>query len=58
VNLIHLDANWAVVLDNNFVGENQLVWLTPDDFYRRWRGNGGGWSVVLLSPPPPPVPHR
>jgi hypothetical protein len=58
VNLIHLDEHWAVVLDNNFIGADQLVWLTPDDFYRRWRGNGGGWSVVLLSPPPPPVPHQ
>jgi hypothetical protein len=57
VNLVHLDERWAVVLDNNFIGENELVWLTPDDFLQRWRGNGGGWAVVLLAPPPPPVPH-
>ncbi len=58
VNLIHLDEQWAVVLDNNFVGAQELVWLSPQDFYRRWRGNGGGWAVVLLMPPLPPVPHR
>lgn len=57
VNLVHLDSRWAVVLDNNFIGEQELVWLTPDDFLQRWRGNGGGWAVVLLAPPPPPVPH-
>jgi hypothetical protein len=57
VNLIHLDDHYAVVLDNNFIGANELVWLSPADFYQRWRGNGGGWAVVLLAPPPPPVPH-
>lgn len=56
VNLVYLDDHWAVVLDNNFIGENELVWLTPADFLQRWRGNGGGWAVVLLAPPPPPVP--
>lgn len=58
VNLIHLDEHWAVILDNNFTGQNELVWLTPDDFRRRWLGNGGGWAVILLAPPPPPVPHN
>lgn len=57
VNLVYLDDRWAVVLDNNFIGENELVWLTPADFLQRWRGNGGGWTVVLLAPPPPPVPR-
>jgi hypothetical protein len=57
VNLIHLDERWAVVLDNNFVGEQELVWLSPADFLQRWRGNGSGWAVVLLAPPPPPVPR-
>lgn len=57
VNLVHLDERWAVVLDNNFTGDQELVWLTPGDFLQRWRGNGGGWAVVLLTPPPPPVPR-
>lgn len=58
VSLVHLDASYAVVLDNNFVGERDLVWLSPEDFYRRWRGSGSGWAVVLLSSPPPPVPQN
>jgi hypothetical protein len=57
VNLIHLDERWAVVLDNNFVGENELVWLTPEEFRSRWCGSGSGWAVILLAPPPPPIPH-
>lgn len=58
VNLVHLDEKYAVVLDNNFIGDRDLVWLSPDDFSRRWRGNGSGWAIILLSPPPPPVPHN
>lgn len=58
VNLVHLDQRWAVVLDNNFIGEHDLVWLTPEEFFRRWNGNGSGWCVILLAPPPPPIPHN
>ena len=58
VNLVHLDDKYGVVLDNNFVGERELVWLSPSDFQQRWRGNGSGWAVILLSPPPSPVPHN
>lgn len=56
VSLIYLDKTQAVVLDNNFVGEHELVWMSRDEFLSRWRGSGGGWAIVLLSPPPPPVP--
>lgn len=56
VNLVYLDKNIACCLDNNFIGEQELVWMSRDEFLSRWRGNGGGWAVVLLSPPPPPVP--
>jgi uncharacterized protein (TIGR03000 family) len=63
VNLVYLgapDANprMAAILDNNFVGPNQLVWMTAAEFKQRWVGRGGGWAVVLLAPPPPPVPHN
>lgn len=56
VNLVYLDDKAAAVLDNNFVGESQIVWMSVDDFASRWRDMGGGWAVVLLAPPPPPVP--
>jgi hypothetical protein len=58
VNLVYLDDQWACVLDNNFVGENDLVWLKTPDFLQRWTGGQNGWAVVLLAPPPPPVPHN
>jgi hypothetical protein len=58
VNLVFLDDRWACVLDNNFVEENSLVWLSRHDFLQRWTGGRSGWVVVLLAPPPPPVPHN
>jgi hypothetical protein len=56
VNLVHLSAHWAAVLDNNFPGEDRYEWMAPTEFYRRWQMNGGGWAIVLLAPPPPPIP--
>lgn len=70
VNLVHLDDKLACILDNNFPGEKQLVWMTAAEFEERWLGQkylirngrnlvpvGGGWAVVLLNPPPPPKPQ-
>ncbi len=59
VTLVHLDPpskspRLACVLDNNYIGANQLVWMTADEFKTRWLAMGGGWAVVLLAPPPPP----
>jgi hypothetical protein len=52
-------SGWACVSDNNFPGENQFVWMGPDDFLKRWKGGGGGgWVFALLAPPPPPPPHN
>jgi hypothetical protein len=58
VNLVYLDSQWACVLDNNFVGANELVWLPRNDFLQRWTGGRTGWAVVLFAAPPPPVPHN
>ena len=58
VNLIHADDHWFAVLDNNYIGENQIEWLTPDEFKRSFTGLGHGWAVILLAPPPPPVPRN
>jgi hypothetical protein len=46
------------VLDNNAVGENELLWMSLDDFRRRWLGHGGGWAFVWLAAPPPPPPRN
>jgi hypothetical protein len=63
VTLAHFDGQWACVLDNNGnhpngVGENELLWMTPDEFISRWKGQGGGWAFVWLEPGPPPVPRN
>jgi len=55
VNLIYLDENQACILDNNFVGENELVWMSAKEFMNRWED---GWAVILLAPPPPPPPRN
>jgi hypothetical protein len=58
--LVAYDAasGWAAVLDNNAVGENELLWMSLDDFQRRWLGHGGGWAFVWLAAPPPPPPRN
>jgi hypothetical protein len=57
VNIVYLDDKHACILDNNFIGANDLVWMSRADFLKRWRGDGG-WAVVLLAPPPPPAPRN
>jgi hypothetical protein len=55
--LVHLDAKWAVVLDNNFPGT--FEWMPRAEFLKRWVHPGGkGWMYVFLAPPPPPIPHN
>ncbi len=57
VNLVYLDANTACILDNNFIADGELVWMTRQEFLTRWSGGGGGWTVILLAPAPVPVPN-
>lgn len=62
VNLVYLgppDAKprMACVLDNNFVGPEEQVWMTAEEFASRWRGTGGGWAIVLKAPRPPAPPR-
>lgn len=56
VNLVYLDDKVAAVLDNNFVGEDKVEWMSVAEFRRAYTGSGGGWSVVLLDPGPPAFP--
>jgi hypothetical protein len=58
VNLVYLDADQAAVLDNNFIGADELVWMSRSEFLDRWTGGGSGWCVVLLNPRPPAPPHN
>ncbi len=58
INLIYLDKEHACVLDNNFVGENELLWMTRQEFLERWAGQGSGWCVILLNSRPPSPPRN
>jgi hypothetical protein len=49
--LVHLDAERAVLLDNNRTSE--YVTLPRDAFLRRWRGYGGWASTPVYSPAAP-----
>ena len=53
VNLVHLDDQWAGLLDNNRV--EQIIWIPRAEFLRRWR-DYGGWAWTLVYNPPPPKP--
>lgn len=55
VNLAHLDASAAAIIDNNRPG--LWVWMTRAEFLARWRDMQGGWAVVLMNSPPPPYPE-
>lgn len=58
-NLVFLDDQMACVRDNNFIGPNDLVWMTKNEFLSRWKGGQKqGWAVILLAPPPPPPPRN
>lgn len=58
VSLVHADEKWFAILDNNYIGESQIEWLTPEEFKKTWIGSGSGWTVILLNPPHPPVPKN
>jgi hypothetical protein len=54
---VHYDDRWVCLLDNNGVGENELLWMDCQDFLKRWKSHGNGWAFVWLAPPPPPPPR-
>lgn len=51
-------TGWACISDNNYPGETNFVWMSSDEFLKRWKGGGGGWVICLLKSPPPPPPHN
>jgi hypothetical protein len=55
---VHCDERHVGLLDNNAVGENELLWMSPRDFETRFADRGGGWVFWWSAPPPPPVPHN
>ena len=56
VSLPHADDKYFAVLDNNYIGDSNYEWMTPQEFSRTYTGMGGGWAVILLDSGPPPTP--
>jgi hypothetical protein len=57
LNPVCLTDKWACVLDNNHIGPNDLVWMSPAELQQRMGGKSV-WIVVLLRAPPPPIPFE
>lgn len=59
VSLVHADDKNFVILDNNYIGENNYECSTPEEFLRSYKHSGGqGWAIILLTPPPPAPPRN
>lgn len=53
VMLVHLDSEWAGILDNNFTKE--IKWIPRQTFLSEWRSSYS-WAVTPVYTPPPPLP--
>lgn len=51
VNLVHLDSQWACILDNNNV--SRYYWVPREKFLSEWRTSGGLAFTVVYSPAAP-----
>lgn len=52
--LVHLDSEWAGILDNNSV--DGIIWVPRDQFLNEWM-NSSSWAyAILMGTPPPPFP--
>jgi hypothetical protein len=53
--LVHFDAKWAAIIDNNW--PNTIEWMERDELLKRAKHPSGSyWAYMLIAPPPPPVP--
>jgi len=53
VALVHFDAEWAGILDNNDI--NTITWVPRDTLVAEWQ-NSNGWAVAPVYNPAPPLP--
>jgi len=57
VNCCKFGGKYAVVLDNNFPGEDKYEWMTESELVQRMKsGSNSAWIFVWLDPAPPPMP--
>ncbi len=52
VALVHFDAEWAGILDNNDV--ERITWIPRETFVAEWQ-NSNGWAVTPVYTPAPPL---
>jgi hypothetical protein len=57
VNLVHFSERWVCILDNNGIGDNEFLWMSPEDFLPRWTSGRNGWAVLTPAFPPPSPPR-
>ena len=55
VALVHLDEEWAGVLDNNFTDE--IKWIKREALVSEWKASRG-WAVTPVYSPSPPLPQK
>lgn len=54
VNLVHLDKNWACLLDNNNTGRYR--WIPRKAFMAEWKASYG-WALTVVYSPAAPLPQ-
>ncbi len=55
--MVLLNEKYGTFLDNNRIGDNELVWMSPQEAVGVWAQGGNGWAFGWLTPPPPPPPR-
>jgi hypothetical protein len=55
VNILHCDANYVCILDNNY--PSKYTWYNRTAFIKYWQ-NSGGWAFTPYYSPAPPTPRR
>ena len=55
VTLVHLDDEWAAILDNNDI--SKYVWIPREVLIAEWK-RSQGWAVTVIYTPPAPLPVR
>ncbi len=54
VALVHLDAKWAAILDNNNV--SKFIWVPRETLIAEWKASYG-WAVTPIYTPAAPLPQ-
>ncbi len=53
--LVHLDGEWAGILDNNF--PETIKWVPRETFISEWKSSNS-WAVTPVYSPPPSLPYN